>query len=103
MTHFMMLPRVMRQVFRPSKLTLASARDSWGMWISTSDASGTTRGLHHSACLGGGCIAGACQCQAYQDLEMSMSDPSGTTRDLHPPLLRVGLHFWGLSATTLVA
>ena len=34
---------------------------------------------------------------------MSMSDPSGTTRDLHPPLLRVGLHFWGLSATTLVA
>ena len=41
-----MLPLAMRQVFLPSKLTRGLARESCGMWISTSEASGTTRGLH---------------------------------------------------------
>ena len=43
--HLTMLPRAMRHVLRPSKLTLAFARESKGMWISTSEASGTTSGL----------------------------------------------------------
>ena len=50
----MMLPRGMRQVFLPSKLTRAFARDSCVMWISTSDASGTTSGLRISTCSGAG-------------------------------------------------
>ena len=45
-----MLPRAMRHVLRPSKLTLAFARESKGMWISTSEASGTTSGLQGARC-----------------------------------------------------
>ena len=43
-----MLPRAMRHVLRPSKLTLAFALESKGMWISTSEASGTTNGLQEA-------------------------------------------------------
>ena len=46
--HLTMLPRAMRHVLRPSKLTLAFARESKGMWISTSEASGTTSGLQEA-------------------------------------------------------
>ncbi len=48
--YFMTLPLGMRQVFLPSKLTRGLERESCGMWISTSEASGTTRGLHYWSC-----------------------------------------------------
>ena len=67
-----MLPRFMRQVFLPSKLTRAFARDSCGMWISTSDASGTTSGLRISACSGSGLLSEACPCQYVLAREASI-------------------------------
>ena len=63
----MTLPRAMRQVLRPSKLTRALARDSCGMWICTSEASGMTRGLHQRCSLRPGVDQRGLLASAYRE------------------------------------